>query len=608
MEHHSVTSLMIVVSIAFLVPILLHRLKIKIVPVVVAEIIAGIIIGKSGLNVISEDPYLSLLSLLGFIFLMFLSGVEIDFDAFKPNKSNKKGEMNPFAAGSFIFVGILSLSFALSLGLQALNLFEDPFLMTIIISTISLGVVLPVLKERKLIETKYGQTILLVAVISDVATMILLAAYVMFLSESVVNILFILVLFVLVFVSYRFIKYYFDFKIFNSLSKGTIQLGTRGVFALILVFVAISETMGVESILGAFLAGIIISLLAPKKEFVHQLDSFGYGFLIPIFFVMVGVKLDLWALFSDPKILLLIPILLIVLFVSKIIPVLLLRKWLAWHQVIGSGVLLTSTLSLVVAASAIALELQLIDEKMNGALILVAVLTCFIAPILFNKLVPKLLEKQKVVSIIGANNITLPVSLDLQKDDYSVKLFGTIQNKVVPNIGDGDVQFPLIELPMLDVEHLTEEGAFDTDVIILGTSYDELNMTLAQHAQEQGIESPIVKVENPKLHEELIQKGFKVFSTLYATRTLLKATIQQPGIVRLMTQQNDSLKEIIVGNPKYDNLPLRQLPFHGDALVLQVYRNESFISPHGDTILKLGDKLLVSGSKEHLRSMKKELR
>ena len=65
--------------------------------------------------------------------------------------------------------------------------------------------------------------------------------------------------------------------------------------------VALSESLGAENILGAFLAGVLVSLLSPNKELVQQLDSFGYGFLIPIFFVMAGVKLNIWSLFRIRK-------------------------------------------------------------------------------------------------------------------------------------------------------------------------------------------------------------------------------------------------------------------------------------------------------------------
>lgn len=156
--------------------------------------------------------------------------------------------------------------------------------------------------------------------------------------------------------------------------KGTIQIGTRAIFTLIIVLVALSESLGAENILGAFLAGVLVSLLSPNKELVQQLDSFGYGFLIPIFFVMVGVKLDIWTLFQDPKILIMIPLLLLALLVSKIIPVLYLKKWYDNRTVLASGFLLTSTLSLVIAAATIGQQLHVISANMSGALTLVAVI------------------------------------------------------------------------------------------------------------------------------------------------------------------------------------------------------------------------------------------
>src|SRR5690606_30440731 len=117
-----------------------------------------------------------------------------------------------------------------------------------------------------------------------------------------------LVLFAAGVVFYFLAKLYRNHKVVETMSSGTVQIGTRAVFTLIIVLVALSETVGAENILGAFLAGVLVSLLAPDQELIHKLDSFGYGFLIPIFFVKVGVELDIWALLSDKKMLLLIPL------------------------------------------------------------------------------------------------------------------------------------------------------------------------------------------------------------------------------------------------------------------------------------------------------------
>src|SRR5690606_26526890 len=113
-SESSLLSLVIVLLVAFFTPLLLHRFRLSFIPVVVAEIIMGLIIGKSGFNVIQHDMWLDTLSTLGFIFLMFLSGVEIDFSAFssKQKKSalpNGKLEPNRLAVSTFVFAGIFVL-------------------------------------------------------------------------------------------------------------------------------------------------------------------------------------------------------------------------------------------------------------------------------------------------------------------------------------------------------------------------------------------------------------------------------------------------------------------------------------------------------------------
>ena len=85
-------SLVVVVLAAFFTPILVNRLRITFLPIVVAEILMGIVIGHSFLNLVERDAMLNILSTLGFIFLMFLSGLEIDFKAFKRDKSSANKE------------------------------------------------------------------------------------------------------------------------------------------------------------------------------------------------------------------------------------------------------------------------------------------------------------------------------------------------------------------------------------------------------------------------------------------------------------------------------------------------------------------------------------
>ena len=90
-ESHSFVPLLIVVVVAFFVPLVLSRFKRLRLPVVVGEILVGIIIGDSGLRLVGHDPMLEMLALLGFAYLMFLSGLEVDFDAVLPRPGTWRG-------------------------------------------------------------------------------------------------------------------------------------------------------------------------------------------------------------------------------------------------------------------------------------------------------------------------------------------------------------------------------------------------------------------------------------------------------------------------------------------------------------------------------------
>lgn len=604
----SLTSLMIVVGIAFLIPILLQYLNLRALPVVVAEIVAGLVIGKSGFDIVTDDPWLSLLSLLGFIYLMFLSGVEVDFSQFGGKSKKRKGEPNPLVVSLIIFSGILILSYLLSLLLVKLNFVADPYLMTIIIATISLGVVMPVLKENKLMQTGLGQTILLVTVIADFVTMILLAVYLSAQSKDLTKMILLIAFFIIVFLTYILAKRFSNRGIFGLIGKGTVQIGTRAVFALILLFVVLSETLGVENILGAFLAGVIVSLLMPDRDFAHQLDTFGYGFLIPIFFVMVGVNLDVWSLFEDPKVLFLIPVLLVMLFISKMVPSLLLKIWYPWPKVIGSGVLMSATLSLVIAAATIALEMGIINEQMNGALILVAIISCLIFPVVFNKVFPKEEEDPIVISLIGSNHVTVPVAQDLLKSGYEIKMYSSStkneESRQIQNVNGKNV--PVVELDMT-IENLTSHGAFDADILVCGSMEDDRNIAFAKAAEEHGIERIITRVEAPELYEKVKreEEGISLFSTLYASRILLRALIEYPTAFQLITE-DDTIQEIVINNYSFADRFLRELPLPNDVLIMRIYRGESFIVPHGNTQVQLGDRLLVSGDAEQVYNLKQQ--
>ncbi|MDR7076604.1 CPA2 family monovalent cation:H+ antiporter-2 [Neobacillus niacini] len=611
-QHASVISLLIVVTVAFVTPILLHRLKLNYIPVVVAEIIMGLVFGQSGFNVVHEDMWLSTLSTLGFIFLMFLSGLEIDFTAFTGGKENNKlpsgkKEPNTFLVATIIFIGI----FVFSLGLSYLFVFagfiDNAFLMTLIISTISLGVVVPTLKEANLMKSNIGQIILLIAVVADLVTMILLAIFVSIYDKGQGNTWLLLILFAAGVVLYFVGKRFKNRPLLESLSRGTVQIGTRAVFMLIIVLVGLSESVGAENILGAFLAGVLVSLLSPNQELVHKLDSFGYGFLIPIFFVMIGVELDIWSLFADKKLLLLIPLLLIGLLISKIVPVYLLKIWYDTKTVLASGFLLTSTLSLVIAAATIGERMKVITTEMSGTLILVAVITSIFTPIAFKKLFPKevAIDRKLSIAFLGANQVTLPVSRELKSGLYETTLYHTKMDK--SDKLSSNSLFDIVEIPDYSLDTIEKNKIFQADIIVISTGDVQINAKLSLKAKEMNVSRVIARIENPEIEQSLRENEIEVFSSFMSTKTLLRALIETPSVINILTNQETSLYEIRMKNEQFDGMTLRRFPFTGDVIFVRIFRGKDSLVPHGDTELLLNDRLIVTGSKEYVDELKREL-
>ncbi len=179
MQEHSVSfaSLVIVATAAFAIPLLLRNVKRFRIPVVVGELIVGIALGKSGVNIVRPDPWLEFLSLLGITYLMFLSGVEIDFALLGRLARAKAGRRAFVLSGAYLIL-VLAGGVAIGFLFSHFGLVSNPWLIALILATVSVGLTLATLKEKQLGATEYGQTILIIALAMDVTTMLLLAALV----------------------------------------------------------------------------------------------------------------------------------------------------------------------------------------------------------------------------------------------------------------------------------------------------------------------------------------------------------------------------------------------------------------------------------------------
>lgn len=153
-------------------------------------------------------------------------------------------------------------------------------------------------------------------------------------------------------------------RLVEELAHSTSQIQVRATFALMVAFIALSRWLGTEIILGAFLAGTVISLLTGREgSTLHvKMEAIGYGFFIPVFFIVVGVRFDLPALLASSEALVLVPILLLGAYAVKSLPALVYRAYFSWRETLAAGMLLSARLSLIIAAASIALDLGAITE------------------------------------------------------------------------------------------------------------------------------------------------------------------------------------------------------------------------------------------------------
>jgi Kef-type K+ transport system membrane component KefB len=377
----SFTDLLIVVAVAFAAPFLLGLFPRVRLPSVVVEIVAGIVVGPSVLGIVEVDQVIEVLALVGLGFVLFLAGLEIEFEKLR-------GQVLRLTAIGFV------VSFAVALvvafGLSAGGLVETPLLVAIILCATSLGVIVPVLKDSGEIATPFGQLIVAAASIADFGAIILLTLF--FSGEGGVGATLLLlgallVLAAVVFATVRGAERSMRIKAdLLRLQDTTAQIRIRAAIVLFVGFAAVAEELGFEVILGTFIAGAIISLLDRDEVMTHpdfrrKLEAIGFGFFIPVFFVTSGVRFDLDALVAEASNLAMVPVFLAALLVVRGLPALLYRRVLDARRTAVAGILQATSLPFIVAASAIGLELGLIDAAESAALIGAGLLSVLVFPV-----------------------------------------------------------------------------------------------------------------------------------------------------------------------------------------------------------------------------------
>ena len=603
-------SLFLVVLLALVIPIFMARFQISTVPTAVAEIIVGIIMGSSGFNLIISTHDLTFLSNLGVTLLMFLSGMEIDFDILQRKDSSKSKShagktVNPIKIAVTAFGGIMVMAVVLAFALRAMGLFSEVMLAAIILMTVALGVVIATLKEKDILNRPIGQTVLLTAVLGEVIPLLLLTIYASINGGNAEQLWLIILLFLAaIFLLRRFKQPYVWFA---NVTKATTQLDIRLAFFLIFALVTVAQTVGAENILGAFLAGMVMKLLEPSEATKDKLTSIGYGFFIPIFFIMTGVGLNLRSLFGKPSSLMLLPVLVIFLLIAKLPVVLTYMRYFQKRNAFAGGFLTATTITIVLPTLQVARKLHAITSTQSDAFILAAVIVCILSPIVFNSNFVLLPEDKikKTVSIVGTNAMTVPVAHDLHDNWYSVKMFTGDQDRY--ETYDSRVE-NLTFLSDLNQKTLEKDGVFDCDIFVASTHIDEVNIKLARMAQEVGVERVIARLGqvNSNTVDEFRQKNIEIFNFTNVRAALMRALIETPTVYKIITDTKNVLYSVKVENTHYTGKPLADLDFIDKITVSRIRRGDEWLIPHGWTVIEPGDILVFSGEfkvADHVRDL-----
>jgi len=615
--------LLIVMFGAWIVPILLSLLNLRKIPSVVIEIVFGYLIGHYFFLSHESMSFhiLEFLALSGFVFLMFLSGLEIDVDQILASLIKQKLSYHQLLDnGLFVGVSHFVLALVLSyLGTLILSLFiviPHQWYFALIMVTTSVGIVLPVLKSRGELNTGFGQMIIIAAAIADILS-ILLFTFTAFIVKNGFHweLLYIIGLFIIFLIFYNVsnrLKRIPAFKkLVFQLSHAASQIRIRGVIVLILIFVVISQYISEEVILlGAFLSGLIMSTLLHKERsaLMIKLDGMGFGFFIPIFFIMVGIQFDPSALHEfDTSLIWFLIVLLIVLLTLKILPSFLWLHRFDFKKALAGGFLMSSRLSLIIAASAIGLQLGVISPGINASFIIMAIITCFLSPILFNEIFPgDILSGVKTIIIGGSSTgVLLARKLNLHGKravilEKNEKRYNEIKSKGIHVFkGDG-----------LDKELYKTLDIKPTEYVVVDTGFTEQNVIICKLLRtELNHENIITLASSLKTEKQLKEFGVETVDIRRILATTFENLILRPTTYHELIEsfENFSIEEIPIRNKLINGLHVKDVYFHKNAILMMIKRDNNYFIPHGETYFNLGDILHVFGTDTALADTRKRI-
>jgi Kef-type K+ transport system membrane component KefB len=383
MSEETVAALVVIIAVAVIAPFVADRLHIWLaVPVVVAELLLGIVVGPDvlALVTVTDGDVVSALSDLGLAFLMFLAGYEIDF-------ARIKGRPLRLSALSWL----VSLVLGVGLGLLLAGGGEAGLVVGLALTTTALGTILPILRDSGHASTPFGLRVLAIGAVGEFGPILAIAFALS--GDRPAHTTVVLVLFAIAGVLAAWVarrpRHPRIARLVTATLGTSAQLGVRICVFVVIGMFALAEFLGLDPILGAFAAGIVVHLfLAAGSEHeaeavLSRLEGIGFGFFIPLFFVVSGVQFDLDALLSSTRALVLMPAFLVLFFVVRAIPTWLLhRRELPERQPVALSLFAATALPLVVVITSIGVDEGAVLPATAASLVGAGMISVLLFPLL----------------------------------------------------------------------------------------------------------------------------------------------------------------------------------------------------------------------------------
>lgn len=372
-------ALAIIGALAVLAPILADLPSRIRLPVVVAEIGLGILVGPQVLDLVRPDDVIEFLSQLGLGFLFFLAGLEIDV-------TFVRGRPLRLATAGWVISVVLALALAVALEKEGSAQWA---LGALALTTTALGALLPILRDAGELSTPFGRFTVAFGVVGEFGPIVAIAVVLEGNDHRIASVVLLCVFLALAVLAGLVAMRVRPPRVVRLIAEtmhSSVQLAVRLSVGILLALLFVADRFGLDILLGAFAAGMIVGLVARGEQgepLRAKIEGLGFGFFIPIFFVFTGITFDLDALLGSTKALIELPVFLLLLLVIRGLPAAILaRKDLPRYELAPLALFTATGLPLIVAITTIGLDQGVMAPETAAALVGAGMLSVFLYPFL----------------------------------------------------------------------------------------------------------------------------------------------------------------------------------------------------------------------------------